>query len=299
MQMSGLQPLHILVADIGGSHVTAGICNMQSRAIAPESITRAEVMSKGSADDILSAWTGALKSALKNGASEVSGLSIAMPGPFDYQNGISYIKGLDKYESLYGMDIKRHLADSLKIDTQTIKFRNDAESTIAGEALEGAGKNHRSVLGITLGTGFGSAFSLNKVTGDINLGSDPYQESIADDYFSTRWFIKRYHDLTGIKLTGGVKELSAIAGKSAEARGIFKEYANNMADFLAKPVKQLNPEVLIICGNIAKASRFFLPYLEERLNTTTIKLAQLDENAPLIGAAAMFEDTAPINPVNK
>ena len=226
---------------------------------------------------------------LNNTAVSVAGLSVAMPGPFDYEKGISYIKGLDKYESLYGMHLKEILADLLKLDPEQIRFRNDAESTIAGEVLAGAGKDYQKVMGVTLGTGFGSACSNDSVTKDINLGSEPYKDTIADDYLSTRWFLKRYNEITGDTLTGGVKQLSAMAAKSEAASDIFKEFAINMAGFLKTPLAQLDPEVLVICGNIAKASEFFLPQLVKALHPLPIKLAQLGENAPLIGAAALFD----------
>lgn len=169
-----------------------------------------------------------------------------------------------------------------------IRFKNDAEATIAGEVFIGAGKEYQNVMGLTLGTGFGSAYSKSGITKDINLGGEPYKGTIADDYLSTRWFLRRYNELTGIALTDGVKELSLLAEKSEVARDVFKEFAMNMIDFLSRPIKQLSPQVLILCGNIAKASKFFLPYLAQGLSSTTIKLAQLGENAPLIGAAAMF-----------
>jgi glucokinase len=297
MQINNLSSPYILTADIGGSHITAGVCDLRTHEILEHSITRIKVDSKGSANDILTSWGDACEQALKkNEGLIISGLSIAMPGPFDYEQGISYIKGLDKYEALYGMNIRQYLADLLKLDPQLIKFRNDAESTIAGEVLTGAGKDYRRVMGVTLGTGFGSAYSENKITKDINLGSEPYKETIADDYLSTRWFLKRYHELTGSWLTGGVKELAELATNDAVARNLFKEFAMNMSDFISAPVKQHNPEVLIICGNIAKASKFFLPYLAAALNSVTIKLALLDENAPLIGAAAMFDDL--VNPAS-
>ncbi|MDB5134602.1 MAG: nagK [Mucilaginibacter sp.] len=303
MQINSLSTPYILTADIGGSHITVGICDLRTYTISEQSTIRIEVDSKGSATSILISWTSAFEKILKETvALPIPGLGIAMPGPFDYENGISYIRGLNKYEALYGMNIKQYFADLLKIDPQLVRFRNDAESTIAGEVLTGAGKGHQRLMGITLGTGFGSAYSENKITRDINLGSEPYKKSIADDYFSTRWFLKRYHELTGISLTGGVRELSELATKSTVARDIFKEFAINMIDFLSGPVKQYGPEVLIICGNIAKASQFFLPYLTNELNSITIKLAQLDENAPLIGAAAMFDDMmrlAPFNSVNQ
>ena len=255
-------PTRILTADIGGSHITVGVCDLQTHTICEQSAIRVEVNSKGSANDILNAWGGAFEQVLKKDEQlQILGLGIAMPGPFDYENGISYIKGLNKYEALYGLDIRQYLAALLKLDPQLVRFRNDAESTIAGEVLMGAGKGYQRVLGITLGTGFGSAYSGNGITLDINLGSEPYQQTIADDYFSTRWFVARFQELTGISLTGGVKELAALAPASAVARRIFKEFAADMGDFLSEPIKQLTPEALIICGNIAKASRFFLPDL--------------------------------------
>lgn len=302
MQINDLSFPYILTADIGGSHITVGIYNVETQTIQQQSLTRVEVDSRGSATEILTSWSNVFQQMLKNTDLPVSGLSVAMPGPFDYENGISYIKGLNKYEALYGMDIKNFLADLLMLDPQFIRFRNDAESTIAGEVLAGAGKGYQNVMGVTLGTGFGSAYSKNRITKDINLGSEAYKDTIADDYLSTRWFLKRYHELTGISLTGGVKELAKLAIKSVVANDIFKEFAINMSDFLSTPVGQLHPEVLIICGNIAKASEFFLPHLANVLSTTTIKLAQLGEYAPLIGAAAMFENTSAhvsFNPVNK
>jgi glucokinase len=303
MQINSLSTSFILTADVGGSHITAGICHLESYSILSQSITRIEVDSKGPAESILARWESAFEQVLqKNITASVSGLSIAMPGPFDYEKGISYIKGLDKYEALYGMDIKQHLADLLNIDPAVILFKNDAESTIAGEVLNGAGRNYGRVMGITLGTGFGSAFTENAVTKDLNLGSDPYMDTIADDYLSTRWFLKRHLALTGVPLIGGVKELAALAHGSEVARDIFIEFANNLADFLSGPIAQYSPEVLVVCGNIAKAAEFFLPHLTKKLNSIPIKLAQLGENAPLIGAAAMFDnqnDTASSNSVTK
>jgi glucokinase len=303
MQNNNLSSPYILTADIGGSHITLGICDLETYTIQKNATTRVEVDSGGSATEILNSWKNAFRQVLdSNAAISFSGLSVAMPGPFDYQNGISYITGLKKYEALYGMDIRQVFADLLKIDPKLVRFRNDAESTIAGEILAGAGKGFQCIMGVTLGTGFGSAFCKNGITKDINLGSEPFKDSIADDHLSTRWFLKRYHELTGMELTGGVKQLAELAPDNVVARDIFREFALNMVDFLSVPVQQLEPAVLIVCGNIAKASEFFLPYLTVGLSSMIIKSAQLGENAPLIGAAAMFKDisgSTPFDSVNQ
>ncbi|NCD68034.1 ROK family protein [Mucilaginibacter agri] len=277
---------YILTADIGGSHITAGLYDTETKFVLAESFVRMEVNSNGSAYEIMDVWQNALRAAKQSRLAN-SGLAIAMPGPFDYVNGISYIKGLSKYESIFGINIKNYLAEALAIKTSSIYFRNDAESTIAGEVLAGAGKNYRRLIGITLGTGFGSAFADEKNVLDLNLGSNPFRESIADDYFSTRWFHKRYLQLTGKNLTDGVKELAGLAEKSELARGIFYEFADNLAEFIQKPVFQLEPEALLLCGSIAKASRFFLPRLAKNINSISLSLSELGEYAPLIGAAAI------------
>src|SRR5277367_1829785 len=106
LQINKLSSPYILTADIGGSHITAGICDLQNYGIVGQSVIRADVNSKGSITDILTSWTDVFQEVLKkNTALQVSGLSVAMPGPFDYEKGISYITGLNKYEALYGMDI--------------------------------------------------------------------------------------------------------------------------------------------------------------------------------------------------
>jgi glucokinase len=211
-----------------------------------------------------------------------------MPGPFDYKNGISYIKGLNKYEALYDVNIKQHFAALLNLSPREIRFRNDAEATIAGEVLSGAAKHLDNVIGVTLGTGFGSAYCQEQVTKDLNLGGDLFKDSIADDYLSTRWFLTRYQELTGISLTG-VKELATIAEVSLTAKQIFEEFAMNMSVFLTKPLNWFKPQALMLGGNIAKASALFLTSLKLRLAGTTIILAELGEQAALIGAAALFK----------
>lgn len=279
---------YILTADIGGSHITAAVCNITADTIINESLTRVEVNSKGSVESILLSWRNAFDIALRRSSVQVSGIGLAMPGPFDYENGISYIKGLDKYDALYGMDIKQYFANQLNLNPSEIRFRNDAEATIAGEVVAGAGKSPGKVMGVTLGTGFGSAFCSDQITKDLNLGSNPFKTSIADDYLSTRWFLKRYAELNGVMLNS-VKQLAHLAQNGDQCRQIFSEFAINMSDFLLESLNRLKPEKLILCGNIAKSHELFLPLLRSRLSDTDIVLAELGESAPLIGAAALFK----------
>ena len=131
-------------------------------------------------------------------------IGIAMPGPFDYENGISYIKDQNKYEALYGLNIKEQLAKKLEISISDISILNDAACFLQGEVFGGAGQGFKRVMGLTLGTGFGSARSVDGKTDDADLWCSPYREGIAEDYLSTRWFLKQYKEISG-KLVKNVK----------------------------------------------------------------------------------------------
>ena len=82
-----------------------------------------------------------------------------MPGPFDYVKGICYIRGVAKYENLYGLNISECHCSILGVhDDFLIRFMNDASSFAVGEAWAGSASKFNRSLSITLGTGFGSAF---------------------------------------------------------------------------------------------------------------------------------------------
>ncbi len=66
------------------------------------------------------------------------------------------------------MNLKELLLERVSTE-YPITFRDDGESAIAGEAY-GAGKPYERLLGITLGTGIGSAFIINGGTSVCGKG---------------------------------------------------------------------------------------------------------------------------------
>jgi len=277
----------IITVDVGGSHLTSAIC-LEYQQIDEVTYMRKEFSSKASADVILDSWCNCIAHTIASSQATAAGIAFAMPGPFDYEEGICYIKGLNKYEALYGMNIKEALSARLGIAESKFRFRNDAEATIAGEVAFGAGIGRSRVLGVTLGTGFGSAFFDGETTKDINLGSEPFRDSIADDHLSTRWFLRRYHELTGLN-AGGVKELALLAETQSTPREIFKEFAEGFVEFISLYIDRFRPETIVLCGNIAKAWKHFLPVIQRKINVPVV-ISTLGENAALIGAASLFNN---------
>ena len=289
---------YVISADIGGTHITAAVVDLEKKMIIEDTRTRLTVDSLGTATEILKTWAKALMQAYEKFGAPAQQVALAMPGPFDYENGISLIKDLHKYEAIYGLNIKLYLSEELRIDATNILFRNDAEAFLQGEVVAGAGTGPRKVLGLTLGTGFGSALSIDGIVKDLNLGGGPYKDSIADDYFSTRWFLRRYHETTGLSTTG-VSSLISMSKHSAVVRNIFDEFTFNLSLFLRDIIQTKRPDVIVIGGNIAKASGMFLDELTARLTayaeSLKIKLALLGEDAALMGAAAAFDSRRGLN----
>src|SRR5688500_8818861 len=136
--------------DIGGSHITAGVVDLAQKKVIEGSVVRQLVNRHAPANEILGIWADTISGRLQQAPHEITTIGFAMPGPFDYTNGICLIKGFDKYEALYGMNIRQELAARTNIGAERIVFRNDADAFLDGEMFGGAGQGFYRALGLTL-----------------------------------------------------------------------------------------------------------------------------------------------------
>jgi glucokinase len=282
---------YVLGIDIGGSHITAALLDMQQRNILKNTYTRERVDSHASAEQIIHTWCNIIRTAYTKADVAIGNLGIAMPGPFDYDSGISYIAGNDKYAAFYGLNVKDLLANELQIDRDQILMSNDAACFLAGEVFAGEARAYQNLIGITLGTGLGSAVCTEGKITDANLWCSSFLNGIAEDYLSTRWFLKRYYELTGLNILN-VHELTLLYDENQTVRKIFTEFGYNLGLFLKGFQQDCAAEAIVIGGNIAKASSRFvsnvIKYLESQGITTPIHISKLNEDAALVGAAGCW-----------
>jgi glucokinase len=281
----------VLGVDIGGSHLTTALIDVHTKMIVPGSHVRKSVDSHASTEDIIKGWAGALKTSAEAGSVAYPRVGLAMPGPFDYEKGVSYIRNQDKYDALYGLNIKELLAAELNITASDIRMMNDAACFLNGESFAGAAFGYGHSLGITLGTGLGSAWYLDGEITDADLWHSPFNNGIAEDYLSARWFLRRYAELGGSQ-TNGVKGLAEHAVSDEVARLVFHEFGENLAHFIARTIRGNKPDIVVIGGNIAKAGSLFLSSMEATLADYAlkvyVKIAKLGEQAAMYGAAGMW-----------
>lgn len=147
----------ILTADIGGSHITSALIDLEKKAEISGSWSRSKLNSTGNADGIIDTWTSNLEKSCLGYDIRSLRINIAMPVPMDYKNGISKIKTQGKYQSLYNLNIKVLLADRLEVPHSAIHFINDAACFLKGEVFSGSLEGYENAIGLTLGTGLGTS----------------------------------------------------------------------------------------------------------------------------------------------
>jgi glucokinase len=288
--------------DIGGTHITCAAVKIHEGELIPDTLSRATYDHEASAEVILQSWAKAINKTLeKIDETQLAGIGFAIPGPFDYRNGISKME--HKFKKLYGLHIPGALNPLLSTQKELpMRFLNDATSFAVGEAWLGEGQGFQKVVVITLGTGFGSAFiedgvpvvSGDEVPKEGCLWHLPFKDGIADDYFSTRWFIGEYLKQTGVSIAG-VKDLMDKASTEAIVRDLFLQFGQNLADCLAAPLQKFGANVLIIGGNIAHALPLFGDEFREGLDkagaSVKVLVSRHSEHAALIGSARLLDDT--------
>ncbi|WP_207435916.1 ROK family protein [Sabulibacter ruber] len=280
--------------DVGGTHISAGLVDIETSTLVSGSYLRKEIDTQGTVTEIITDWCEVIRQTQGFSGAQAGKIGIAMPGPFDYANGISLIKDQNKYDILYNLNVKELLAEELSMPAAAIRFLNDAACFLLGEVFCGAARGEGQVLGLTLGTGLGSAWCRHGQVQDADLWHAPFKDGIAEEYLSTRWFVGRYQELTGRRVKG-VKELADAAPRDGAARQVFDEFGRNLGQFIEAAVQPTAADVLVMGGNISKAFPLFSGELERHLQKAAlpipIRVAALGEASALIGAASSWQES--------
>lgn len=289
--------------DIGGSHIYSAAVDLSTHQIISGTRSQQKIDNKAGADEILELWSQALAVTLSEiDRSKLAGFGFAMPGPFNYPKGIALFERVEKYDSLYGVNVSEQLKKRLQLDAAVpFRYINDATAFAIAEAWVGQANKYSRIIALTLGTGFGSAFinnGLPVLSGDNvpEMGCVwhiPYKNGIANDYFSTPWFKRHYFDKTGI-MARGVQEIAEMSHTDDFALSLFREYGTNMGEFLAPWIKKFDAEVVVIGGNITGAFHLFGNFLITAIKRSDpeveIVLSDLKENAAVLGGAHLLNE---------
>jgi glucokinase len=282
---------HVAALDIGGTHASAGVVALNARAVEDGSRTRVLLHPVGSGSELLADIVRAASEVVRPG---VHRLGVAVPGPFDYEAGISRIE--HKLLGLYGVDLRSRFAAALGLPAHDVRFLNDAEAFLLGEWWAGAARGHARAVGITLGTGIGSAFvaddQIVRSGSEVPPGGELYVLSFrgapVEETISSRGLISAYGSSEDKRPDVEEVAARAKAGEPA-ARRAFEELGRALGEFLTPWLRRFEPTCLVVGGSIARSWELFEQSLRAELESvasvmTITAAAELDD-APLLGAA--------------
>ena len=264
---------YALGVDIGGSHVCSAVVDLATGQLCGEPHTD-KVDAAAGARTIAGAWAANIRrTAAASGIGCIRCAGFAFPGPFDYERGISLIRGVRKFERIYGLDVAATLYPLLReCGTEEFRYVNDAAAFALGECLGGVADDAERVVALTLGTGVGSGF----VAGRRLVTS-------GDEVPANGW-------VYCLPFEGGIVEFPS--GDEPAVPRLFDEYGERLAAFAAPVAERFRADMLVLGGNISRAYPLFGPAMERRLEADGHRIRigppARPDHAALIGAASLF-----------
>ncbi|MGA9670895.1 MAG: ROK family protein [Terracidiphilus sp.] len=281
----------VLVFDVGGSHISAAVCragdfrlgSVITAAHPPEETSQTFI----SLLHFLGTQAGA-------GSDRVSGASIAIPGPFDYKTGVSHMR--HKLPYLFGVNVHEALAARFGWQASQVCSLNDADAFLLGEIGAGAARGVVRAVGLTLGTGIGSAFAVDGhvvtegpgVPLDGEIWNLPYEGGIVEDSVSTRAIQAYYRKRTGV--TREVAEIAASASRDSAASDAFIEFGRHLGLAMRSTLYPFAPNAVVLGGGISHSAPLFLSTTQAQLQglDVELRLSELFDHAALVGAGVRW-----------
>lgn len=199
------------------------------------------------------------------------GVRMAFPGPFDYENGVCLLRGLDKYDALYGVSLRQALALRLALPEAAFRFCNDVAAFALGEMGFGAARGAARAMFWCIGTGCGSAFGVEGglapegtpgVPPRGYVYPTPFMAGCIDDYISKRGLLALTREQLGTALEGKALAGRAERGDPAACR-CFLVFGQRLREAAAPFLRSFRPDRLCLGGQITRSGHLFLGPLEE------------------------------------
>lgn len=257
---------YIITLDVGGTEIKACALGEKGEALCETACFPS--LAKENKEKILENFSRIFSYIADSVNGTLSGTALAFPGDFDYPGGVCLIKGIDKYEGIYGVNLReeftkileRDIWQNKRIKEVPIIFINDVEAFALGED-GGKGK----LLALAIGTGAGSAFLVdgspakNGTPGVPENGwiyPVPFKGSIIDDHLSKRGLKALSEKILGKPLEG--KELAELCEKGDKnATAVYKKFGETIAEAVAPFVKEFKPDIFVLGGQVTKSFPLF------------------------------------------
>lgn len=288
---------YAIAIDIGGTNTRVALVDEKLNII-----DRQQFATDSSNPDIT---LNAISDIIKSYEYDIIGAGMSCPGPLDLiNNQILTPPNLNgKWHNLFVAKELSQIADI------PVYLNNDANLAGLAEAVAGEGRDYRFVQFLTVSTGLGAGFVIDK---QIYLGAHGYANEVANcimmqdgpshgsiipggiEAISSGTAITHRALMAGlnIKHAGEVNDLAKSGNKIASS--IMYDAKNYLANFIAFIYAFADPEIVILGGSVALKIDGFVEDVEKLVKTKVydnmkpyirVRKSTLNEDSGLIGAA--------------
>ena len=312
--------MYTIGIDVGGTNLKAGLVNEASEIVATSKMPLVwQSQEKLAADLAALAEDVVVKYGI--GREEVSAIGIGFPGAVDRRRGaVIHTVNIP----IHDMPVVEMLQSRWEIP---VFLGNDADCAALAESIAGAAKDYDNVLMLTLGTGVGGSFVMNK---KIYLGGNGYgcepghsilvyngvqctcgRRGCLEAYASVTALIRETIEMMAAcptslmcEMCGG--NMSRVSGRTAfdaakqgdeAALQVVHNYVEYLSAGIGSLVTAFRPSVVILGGGLSNEGEYLLGPVRRRVSETVyasdlmdppaILKATLGNDAGIIGAALL------------
>ena len=241
--------------------------------------------------------------------SAILGVGIGVPGPVDTLKGVVHF--LPNIPGWREVQLKKILEQKIKLPVFT---DNDAKLMTQAEHEQGAAKNYKNVLCLTLGTGVGGGLIINDLiyrgldNSAGELGHLPLNENgplcgcgargCLETYIGNKKIIHDARKLFGSKIT--LEEISSLALKNnRKAVDFWSGIGKQLGLALSGIVNLLNLDLIVIGGGVSCAGKVLFESIRCTILSRAMPLqakrvrivkAKLGVDAGIIGAGYLVRE---------
>ena len=248
---------------------------------------------------------GEIAEVIKGYDHAIVGVGMSCPGPLDLVNG-RIITPPNLRGDWHHLAVAEKLKNMIDIP---VYLNNDGNLAALAESVAGEGKDYRFVQFLTISTGIGSGFVIdkkifqgahgwaNEVENTIMMQDGPSHGTILPGGIEaissgTAITVRARKAGLDVKHAGEVNDL-ALAGNET-AKKIMMDAKQHLANFIAAIYNLVDPDIVILGGSVAIKVDGFVQEVEELVKSKVyeaqrpfikVRKSTLNEDSGLIGAA--------------
>ncbi len=306
--------------DLGGTNIKGGIVDESGKIIIKKSVpTECENGSKAVVANMIK-LAEMLISDSKIERSKFCGVGVGCPGMVDGKTGVVKYSNNLKWKDV---TLAADMGSALKMP---VNIANDANAAALGEYKYGNGKQYKSIILFTLGTGVGGGIIIDGVMleGHCGAGAEVGHVVIIEDgeqcSCGRKGCMEAYSSATALirdtkramekdkaslmwKVAGTLDDVDGKTAFDAEqmgdksAKAVLDDYAKHLAEGIVNMANVIRPEAVLLGGGVAASGDKIIKRLQKlcderiyggKLVPCLITTASLGNDAGLLGAAALI-----------